>query len=261
VRRQANPSGVASSIAGAGDDLSAPSGSVLNGTHEVELPSPLTSGRSSYEGAASCRSRTTKPRTSPSSSTHARARTVCRDHQGHLIEMPPSTLVEDVFLGDIQTALRGQKAAFPNCDVHRRETSPGGRPANPQPRLDHPHQRARACQLTCASTPSGRGDGRDHAVRRQVRAIRLEAACRPPTRISSGALEGSQTILRSVGHHSFKNVLEPLGRGFRPSTTSILEPDQRLRRRLGSFEPRPRKASLPSDVLEITRRIGIPRWG
>ena len=39
-------------------------------------------------------------------------------------------------------ARRGQKAAFPpNCDVHRRETSPVGRPADPQSRLDLPRQR------------------------------------------------------------------------------------------------------------------------
>jgi hypothetical protein len=112
--------------------------------------------------------------------------------------------------------------------------------------------------LRRASTPSGRSD---YAVRGPAEPTRLEAACRPPTRISSGALEGSQTILRSVGHHFLRTFSNPSVAGFRLSTTSILEPDQRLRRRLGSFEPRPRKASLPSDVLEITRRIGIPRWG
>jgi hypothetical protein len=34
--------------------------------------------------------------------------------------------------------------------------------------------------------------GRDYAVRGQVRPIRLEAARSPPTRVSSGALEGTE---------------------------------------------------------------------
>ena len=38
-------------------------------------------------------------------------------------------------------ASRGQKAAFPNCDVHHRGTSPMGRPANPRPRPVYPRQR------------------------------------------------------------------------------------------------------------------------
>ena len=58
-------------------------------------------------------------------------------------------------------ARRGQKAAFPNCDFHRRETSPvgpyGQRQARPRPSPPAP----RMCYLTCASTPSARVTGHD----------------------------------------------------------------------------------------------------
>ena len=54
-------------------------------------------------------------------------------------------------------ARRGQEAASPPIATSTvAKLPPVGCPANPQPHLDHPHQRARACHLTCASTPSGR---------------------------------------------------------------------------------------------------------
>jgi hypothetical protein len=67
------------------------------------------------------------------------------------------------------------------------------RPAEPEP--DHPL--GAPCRpsghLMGALKPSGRGrTRRNYAVRGQVSPIRLEAACSPPTRVSSGALEGTE---------------------------------------------------------------------